>query len=122
MVRNKHRLYIVFYRHKTKPGFDFALMLSPKKDTRNPSDRHCHNYYVINTIQLSVKFDLNGMPQWRYEHRAVDGLGEGTITGRVLIAKLATHELLATHAERIHDILVHVPLIQDDAQWFAEYG
>jgi hypothetical protein len=38
------------------------------------------------------------------------------ITGRVLIAKLPTRELLATHAERIHDILVHVPLIQDDAQ------
>lgn len=117
MARNKHRLYIVLYRRKTKPGFHFALMLSPKKGTHNPSDRHCHIYHVINTIQSSVKFDLNGMPPWRYEHRVVDSLGEGMITGRVLIAKLPTHELLATHAERTHDILVHVPLIQDDTQW-----
>ncbi|KIK35183.1 hypothetical protein CY34DRAFT_812372 [Suillus luteus UH-Slu-Lm8-n1] len=49
MARNKHRLYIVLYCRKTKPGFHFALMLSPKnlKGTHNPSDRHYHIYHVI---------------------------------------------------------------------------
>ncbi|KAG1855247.1 hypothetical protein F4604DRAFT_1590799, partial [Suillus subluteus] len=76
-----------------------------------------HIYHVINTIQSGVKINLNGMSEWRYERKAINGLREGTITGRVLIAKLPRHELLATHTERIHGFLAQVPLVQNDAQW-----
>ncbi|KAG1839531.1 hypothetical protein DFJ58DRAFT_916930 [Suillus subalutaceus] len=55
--------------------------------------------------------------EWRYEHKAIDGPREGTITGRVLIVKLPTHELLATHAERIYGFLARVLLVQNDGQW-----
>lgn len=92
-------------------------MLSPKQETRNASVHDCHIYHTVNTIQSAVKFNLNGMPEWRYEHKAVNGLREGTVVGRVLIAKLLAHEPLVTQAEHIHGILVQVPLVQNDGQW-----
>ncbi|KAG2340754.1 hypothetical protein BDR05DRAFT_966633 [Suillus weaverae] len=92
-------------------------MLSPKQETRNASVHDCHIYHTVNTIQSGVKFNLNGMPEWRYEHKAVNGLREGTVIGRVLIAKLLAHEPLVTQAEHIHGILVQVPLVQNDGQW-----
>ncbi|KAG1805971.1 uncharacterized protein BJ212DRAFT_1390139 [Suillus subaureus] len=104
MPRKKHR-------------FHFALMLSPKQETRNTSVHDCHIYHTVNTIQSGVKFNLNGMPEWRYEHKVVNGLREGTVIGRVLIAKLPAHEPLVTQAGCIHDILVRVPFVQNDAQW-----
>ncbi|KAG0699559.1 hypothetical protein DFH29DRAFT_42465 [Suillus ampliporus] len=120
MARKKHRLYIALHHRNSKPGFHFALMLSPKKETRTTSIHDCHIYHTINTIQSGVKFNLNGMPEWRYEHKAVNGLREGTVIGRVLIAKLPAHEPLVTQAERIHEILVQVPLVQNDAQWTCQ--
>ncbi|KAG1726454.1 hypothetical protein EDB19DRAFT_1575634, partial [Suillus lakei] len=54
---------------------------------------------------------------WRYEHKAVNCIRERTIIARIVIAKLPAHQPLATHAERIHDILAQVPLVQNDAQW-----
>ncbi|KAG2035197.1 hypothetical protein BDR03DRAFT_900139 [Suillus americanus] len=117
MPRKKYRLYIALHYRNSKPGFHFALMLSPKQETRNTSVHDCHIYHTVNTIQSGVKFNLNGMPEWRYEHKVVNGLREGTVIGRVLIAKLPAREPLVTQAERIHNILVHVPLVQNDAQW-----
>ncbi|KAG1775852.1 hypothetical protein EV702DRAFT_949078, partial [Suillus placidus] len=52
----------------------------------------------------------------RYEHKAANGLREGTVIGRVLIAKLPAYEPLVMQAERIHGILVQVPLVQNDGQ------
>ncbi|KAG1726176.1 uncharacterized protein EDB91DRAFT_1166633 [Suillus paluster] len=115
--RKKHRLYIALYHHNAKSGFHFVLMLSPKGEMRNASIHDCHIYNTINTIRSSVKFDLNGMPEWRYEHKAVNDLREGTVIGRVLISKLPAHEPLVTQAERIHDILAQMSLVQNDAQW-----
>ncbi|KAG1796296.1 uncharacterized protein HD556DRAFT_1234619, partial [Suillus plorans] len=60
---NKHRLHNAFSHCKTKPGFYFTIILSPKKDTRNTSDRHCHIYHIINTTLSGVKFNLNLMPE-----------------------------------------------------------
>lgn len=74
-------------------------------------------YQAINTIQSGVKFNLNGMSEWQYEHKVVNGLREGTVIGRVLIAKLPAQEPLVKQAERIHNIIVQVPLVQNDAQW-----
>ncbi|KAG2125366.1 hypothetical protein DEU56DRAFT_572086 [Suillus clintonianus] len=114
MPNNKHRLYIAFYHRTSKPGFHFALILSPKNESRNDY----HIYHAINTIKHGIKFNLNGMPQWRFEHKTVNGFRKGTaIGGRVLIAKLPAHEPVVTYAERIHDILAQVPLVQNDAQW-----
>ncbi|KAG2125369.1 hypothetical protein DEU56DRAFT_572366 [Suillus clintonianus] len=117
MPRNKHRLYIALHHRNSKPGFHFALMLSPKQETRDTSVHDFHIYHTINTIQSGVKFNLNGMPEWRYEHKAVNGLREGTVIGRVLIAKLPAHEPLVMQAEHIHTILAQVPLVQNDTQW-----
>ncbi|KIK33248.1 hypothetical protein CY34DRAFT_720558 [Suillus luteus UH-Slu-Lm8-n1] len=117
MPRKKHRLYIALHHRNSRPGFHFALMLSPKQETRNTSVHDCHIYHTVNSIQSDVKFNLNGMPEWRYEHKVVNGLRDGTVIGRVLIAKLPAHEPLVTQAERIHDILAQVPLVQNDAQW-----
>jgi hypothetical protein len=117
MPRKKHRLYIALHHRNSKPGFHFALMFSPKQETHNTSVHDCHIYHTINTIKSGVKFNLNGMPEWRYEHKVVNGLREGTVIGRVLIAKLPAHELLVTQAERIHDILMQVPLVQNDTRW-----
>ncbi|KAG1883333.1 hypothetical protein F4604DRAFT_1920541 [Suillus subluteus] len=101
----------------TKPGFHFALIFSPKKEPRNASDRHYRIYHAINTIQSVFKSNLNSMQEWRYEHKAINGPREGTITGRVLIVKLPTHELLATRAERMRGILAQVLFVQNDVQW-----
>ncbi|KAG1832061.1 hypothetical protein EV424DRAFT_1369498 [Suillus variegatus] len=117
MPRKKHRLYIALHHRNSKPGFHFALMLSPKQETRNTSIHDCHIYHTVNTIQSGVKFNLNGMPEWRYEHKAINGLREGMVIGRVLVAKLPVHKPLVTQAERINDILAQVPLVQNDAQW-----
>ncbi|KAG1826532.1 hypothetical protein EV424DRAFT_1345503 [Suillus variegatus] len=42
----------VFSHCKTKPGFHSTIILSPKKDTRDTSDRHCQIYHIINTTRV----------------------------------------------------------------------
>ncbi|KAG2070789.1 hypothetical protein BDR04DRAFT_1118164 [Suillus decipiens] len=45
-------------------------------------------------IQPGIKSNLNTMPEWRYNHEAINGLRK----------------------DHVHNVLVHVPLVQND-QW-----
>ncbi|KAF8629511.1 hypothetical protein AX17_005637 [Amanita inopinata Kibby_2008] len=114
-VKNKSRLFIILQHRLDNPRFHWSLLLAPKLEADKQDDSYLFN--VVNTFQLGVPFDPMKGPDWRYEHRATNVMKCNYITARVLVAKLSPCEDLMSQAERIHEIIQGIRIVQGDKNW-----
>ncbi|EED81191.1 predicted protein [Postia placenta Mad-698-R] len=65
--RDKDRLYLVLaHRGMKRPGFHWALMVVPKKGSKNGHMQGAHVFHAVNTYtSANVPLDHNDNPLWR---------------------------------------------------------
>lgn len=117
--RDKDRLYLVLaHRSMKRPGFHWALMVVPKKGSKNGNMQGAHVFHAVNTYtSANVPLDHNNNPLWRYENNAVDTMLHARLVARFLVAKLVAGRSTDETITHVDSILKQVPLVQGDPRW-----
>ncbi|KDQ20170.1 hypothetical protein BOTBODRAFT_27577 [Botryobasidium botryosum FD-172 SS1] len=115
--KNQDRLYITLQHRMARPGFHWALMLSPKSESSDTTVEDSHIFHVLNTIQAGVPVGPSGHPDWRFEDKPTNSLSSGRLVARILVAKMPSSVPLETRAKDIAAIVRTVPLVQGNPEW-----
>ena len=115
--KNKNRLFITLQHRLERPGFHWALLLTPKSESADRDDRDSHLFHATNGISPGMRIAPGGKPGWRYESKPANVLKSRTITARILVAKLSGSESVETQAKRIDRLINRIPLVQDNDEW-----
>ncbi|KDR70425.1 hypothetical protein GALMADRAFT_884898 [Galerina marginata CBS 339.88] len=131
--RNKYRLQVVLQHRGSRPGFHWAIVISPKNELDNSNTMDSYRFHVTNSAQANAVLGTNGNFEWRFEHEPFNLLAPGNVVARVLLAKMpplgqpslnldsgskvTESSSWKLQIDSLLEILQTVPLVQNDVNW-----
>jgi len=93
-LNNKDRMYIAIHtRLDGQPGYDWSLLLSPKRETPGVSDSTIYEVYRGLREHKHSNGVVSMREQWTYHSRPISAIADESLIARILVLKVKQDQI-----------------------------